>query len=382
MQIVAMVATLAIVPPALADGMPAIKTSASNTLPSCVTPGRMQAFLEQRNPKLDRRFKSIASDYQRLGADLGVRWDFAFFQMLLETGQLSFADGARASGVKPAQNNFAGLGATGDNVSGETFPDVATGVRAHLEHLLLYAGDKLASPVADRTRKVQEWGVLAPWQKGLTHPVTFGDLVQQWAPKSKTYANRLEQIAEAFTMGACAKSDPHPELMPSNAPQPSSGPPAVAAAAAAAPSMTYDMTSATAIEKLSGAELARRAMTQGGDNRTGLGTGAIALQPRPDASTREPSPPAAPVAPAVGAATPSAQKCRVWTASYGGRRAVIVKSVIDQVANFTVLDVNEGQEAREAEAFISAYAKGGTVAGEFTTQDKALEKAFELCPEG
>ena len=61
---------------------------------------------------------------------------------------------------------------------------------------------------------------------------------------------------------------------------------------------------------------------------------------------------------------------------------MIVKSTIDQVANFTVLDVNEGQEAREAEAFIAAYAKGGAVAGEFATQDKALEKAFELCPEG
>ena len=56
--------------------------------------------------------------------------------------------------------------------------------------------------------------------------------------------------------------------------------------------------------------------------------------------------------------------------------------MIDQVANFTVLDVNEGQEAREADAFIAAYAKGGAVAGEFATQDKALEMAFELCPEG
>ena len=359
--------------------MPAIKLNTGNVVPQCATSGRMQEFLEQRNPKLDSRFKSIAADYQNLGIALGVRWDFAFFQMMLETGQLSFADGARASGVRAAQNNFAGLGANGNNPSGETFPDVATGVRAHLEHLLLYAGDKLVSPVADRTRKVQAWGTLTSWQNSLTHPVTFADLVEQWAPKSKTYAHRLEQIAEAFITSECAKPDPHPALAASSMPQPSQSQPETAAVL---PPVTQDMTSATAVEKLSGAELARRAMALGNDTKTGLGSAAKALQPRPEASGREPNPQSAPAAPAASAATPSAQKCRVWTASYGGRHAVIVKSVIDQIANFTVLDVNEGQESREAEAFIAAYAKGGMIAGEFTTQDKALEKAFEMCPEG
>jgi hypothetical protein len=76
------------------------------------------------------------------------------------------------------------------------------------------------------------------------------------------------------------------------------------------------------------------------------------------------------------------QKCRVWTASYGGARSVIVRSVTDGVVNFTVLDVNAGQEKREAAAYIGAFAKGGTLAYEFPTQAKALEKAFDLCPEG
>ena len=52
------------------------------------------------------------------------------------------------------------------------------------------------------------------------------------------------------------------------------------------------------------------------------------------------------------------------------------------MTNFTVLDVNEGDETREAEAYIAAYAKDGGVAGEFNNQSKALDKAFELCPEG
>jgi hypothetical protein len=83
-------------------------------------------------------------------------------------------------------------------------------------------------------------------------------------------------------------------------------------------------------------------------------------------------------------ATPPAanQKCRVWTASYGGQKSIIIRSVSDQVVNFTVLDVNVGSESREAAAFIAAYAKNGRVAGEFSSQAQALDKAFELCPEG
>jgi hypothetical protein len=90
---------------------------------------------------------------------------------------------------------------------------------------------------------------------------------------------------------------------------------------------------------------------------------------------------AKPMAPPPAAGTPT-QKCRVWTASYGGQKALIIKSVIDRIVNYTVLDVNEGAEKREADAFISAYAKDGAIAGEYGNQSQALDKAFELCPEG
>mgnify|MGYP003348328964 CR=1 FL=1 len=92
------------------------------------------------------------------------------------------------------------------------------------------------------------------------------------------------------------------------------------------------------------------------------------------------------VAAAAAAAVPPksqpAAKCRVWTASYGGQKSVIIRSNADQLVNFTVLDVNEGQENRETEAYISAYAKGGQKIGDFSNQGSALEKAFQLCPEG
>ncbi len=416
--------------PALAEGLPAIKVSAANAVAACATPGRLQAYLEARNPALDARFKSIAIDYMREGEALGIRWDTAFFHMILETGQLSYKNGNRAGDVKPTQNNFAGLGATG-GVPGESFPDVATGVRAHLQHVLLYAGEKLDNPVAERTRKVQEWGVLTDWHKGFKQPITFADLASKWAPKSKAYVESFEQVAEKFTSEQCKKADPHPEY--------------VAAARGAAGTQIAAVVPVTAeiSEKVSGVALARQAPVVGDGAKSGLGvtlgvplgatagvkilnapavveapaaveppaapqapaaksaaaqakpavtkTAAVgampkAVAPQPEISAIPPTAPqsalqAVPAAPTAAPAVPASQ-CRVWTASYGGQRAVIVRSVIDSVANFTVLDVNEGQEAREAEAFIAAYAKGGSLAGEFANQNKALEKAFELCPEG
>ena len=74
--------------------------------------------------------------------------------------------------------------------------------------------------------------------------------------------------------------------------------------------------------------------------------------------------------------------CKVWTASYGGGHSVIIRARADQQDNYTVLDVNEGSEKREAEAYISAYAKGGKTVGEFANPSQALDKAFELCPDG
>ena len=72
----------------------------------------------------------------------------------------------------------------------------------------------------------------------------------------------------------------------------------------------------------------------------------------------------------------------MWTASYGGQRAVIIKASGSGTVNYTVLDVTESNEKREVDAYIAAYAKGGEKVASFPTQTKALNKAFELCPEG
>ncbi|MEO0810641.1 MAG: hypothetical protein AAFW82_08415, partial [Pseudomonadota bacterium] len=76
------------------------------------------------------------------------------------------------------------------------------------------------------------------------------------------------------------------------------------------------------------------------------------------------------------------KKCRVWTASYGGQKAVIIRSSDASHINYTVLDVNPEREQEETTAYIAAYAQGGEKIDEFSSQTLALDKAFKLCPEG
>src|SRR5258707_11368327 len=80
---------------AAAAGLPEIRTTANNTVPECVTPGRLTDYLKSRNPDLSPRFDSVPTEYMRLGEKLGVRWDFAFYQMILETGALKYRNGSR-----------------------------------------------------------------------------------------------------------------------------------------------------------------------------------------------------------------------------------------------------------------------------------------------
>jgi hypothetical protein len=437
--------------PASAASLPQVQLSKTNKVPACATPGRLMGFLENRNRNIDGRFSTIAADYMRIGDELKIRWDIAFFQMMLETGNLTFKGDVSAS-----QNNFAGLGATGKHVPGESFPDVATGVKAHLQHLLLYAGVHLDHPVAERTRKVQEWGVLTSWQKSLKGPINYDQLAQQWAPTSHRYSREISGLAEAFYGSPCRGPDPQPELLalarPGSAPaKANAADPKVASAddAPAADATAAEATASNATDtsaKPSGAELAKRAVEEARKNgsfvRAGLGaesllpaddTPAVAVgEPAPTEKTQPPvkiinastsgddasgddnrgPADAAPVEPtkkppvkkvqtaALGDGTKAAmmsaftQKsaktlapaprttCKVWTASYGGGHSVIIKARADNQDNYTVLDVNEGSEKREAEAYIAAYAKGGKPVGEFTNPSQALDKAFELCPDG
>lgn len=202
---------------AQAAALPPILASADNTVPKCVRPDALMDFVAQRNalrspPRaIEPRFANLATLYQRIGQCVardpdrcvGVRWDYAFFQMLIETNYLTFRrpDGV-PGGVPASDNNFAGVGATVPGRPGERFKDVATGVLAHLQHVLMYSTTRIPDPVARRTRQVQD--DVQQIMRKLHRPVTFADLAREWTGTDKnTYGAEMARMAEKYSAEFC-----------------------------------------------------------------------------------------------------------------------------------------------------------------------------------
>jgi mannosyl-glycoprotein endo-beta-N-acetylglucosaminidase len=191
--------------------LPEIISSRENRVPDCVTPERLMEFVSTRNhniipPRIfDQKFSNVASLYKESGECveiqpgkcIGIRWDYAFFQMLVETNFLLFT-----GGVKPEDNNFAGIGATIAGKPGERFHSVREGILAHLQHLLVYAGISILNPVAQRTKKVQNeiHKVMARFRRA----ITFSDLAILWTGTSEaTYEASVKRIAKAYSDKFC-----------------------------------------------------------------------------------------------------------------------------------------------------------------------------------
>jgi len=208
-----------------AAALPRIVASADNPVPKCVVPESLMDFVAERNARrqppraIEPRFANIATLYQRIGLCVdrlpdkcvAVRWDYAFFQMLIETNYLTFRrpDGVPA-GVPASDNNFAGVGATVPGKPGEHFKDVATGVLAHLQHVLMYSTARIPNPVAKRTRQVQN--DVQDIMRKLHRPVTFADLAREWTGTDKnTYGAMMQRLAEKYTANYCrgqARNEP------------------------------------------------------------------------------------------------------------------------------------------------------------------------------
>lgn len=202
-----------------ASPLPPIIATEGNAVPSCVTPAALMRFVEERNAPLHRtidpRLRNIALLYREIGSCVarppekcvGVRWDYAFFQMLIETNYLTFRrpDGTPAS-MSAQDNNFAGVGAAVAGKPGEHFGDAATGVLAHLQHVLMYATVRIPAPVARRTRLVQD-DVQAVMRR-LHRPVTYTDLAREWTGVGKSrYAEEMRRLAERYSARFCRGQD-------------------------------------------------------------------------------------------------------------------------------------------------------------------------------
>ena len=120
----------------------------------------------------------------------GVKTEVLFAQVMHETGGLQFG-----GDVKAEQCNFGGMGATGNGVSGETFKDVRTGLRAQVQHLKAYASkDNLKNPCEDSRFKWVTRGT-APYIEWLSIPNNpYG---KGWATDTK-YAAKLLNIINSL----------------------------------------------------------------------------------------------------------------------------------------------------------------------------------------
>ncbi len=308
---------------AYAAQLPHIRLSKTNEVPACVTPDALMAFTRSRNQNLDPRYNDIARWYRHWGRTWEVRWDYAYFQMLLETNYLQYRRGNGKRGdVKPHQNNFAGLGATGGGVPGDSFPDIKTGVLAQIQHLVAYSGQLMTNPTAPRTKLKQSDIVYA--SKRLRRPVRYSDLTRRWAA-DRRYHYKIKAIADRFTKNFCH-----------NRRAPASRQPILA-------STTFWPSTPTW----------KPAITRSND---------IAPTPRP---------------------VPRRIQCQISKASYGGQKTVLIRAPKHRKIHYTALSLIEGPEERRlTHRFINAHAKGGVVIGTFPTQAAALRRASSLCPTG
>ncbi len=322
-----------------AQALPPIRIVAGNEVPKCVTPAKLMAFLRGRNTNLDPRFARIAEWYKFHGERWRVRWDYAFYQMALETNFLTYRrPNGRWGDVDPKQNNFAGLGTTGGGVPGDSYPDVKTGVLAQIHHLIVYSGERLSNPAGHRTRKKQ--GVILRLSRPIAarRLVTFQDLSGRWAVDKK-YGRSIEFLATRFRQRYCGGRPEQALERRAN----------LYGNAAGGRNATQWSTE-TLVTASAQSTSAPRAMQLGGQS-------AARRLPRQ-----------------------TVKRCSVAIASYGGDRAVLIEAVANGERTFTALNVEPAQAETMVDAFIKSYARGGRAVGTYANRRDALTAAFKLCP--
>lgn len=152
---------------------------------AAATEEQMLAYLLRRNPKpkLTGTPEELVHAYYEEAEHEGVRADLALAQAFKETGFFAYG-----GDVNWKQNNFCGLGATGNGAKGLSFPDLRTGARAHIQHLLAYSRkEPPRSPIADprydliRANRPDIYGQLTHWTQ----------LNGVWAVPGKNYGQEI-----------------------------------------------------------------------------------------------------------------------------------------------------------------------------------------------
>jgi hypothetical protein len=137
----------------------------------------IDAFLKSKGCPEYARLYSIA------GERWGVRWDMAVFQSCLETGYWKFG-----GDVKVQQNNFAGIGARGGGVPGDSFATPALGIEAQVQNLALRAGKFI--PAAD---------IISPYVQKNYELISKRN-TKTWEELSGTYAADVNYHQKVFAI--------------------------------------------------------------------------------------------------------------------------------------------------------------------------------------
>ena len=141
----------------------------------------------------------IAKTFFELAPKYGIDPLRAIAQSILETGWFKFV----GSSVKPTQNNYCGLGATGGGVAGASFSTIEDGVRAQLQHLYAY-GCKDALPegetvIVDPRFKYVTRGLAEYWEQLAGRwavPGFDGDSPALSMQNGTTYGQKIDKIFE------------------------------------------------------------------------------------------------------------------------------------------------------------------------------------------
>ena len=121
-----------------------------------LTKNQMLQDIYSRCTRLTKKEMNEFVEYVIQEANIeGVDHDVAYALMMLETNYLNFG-----GDVKPDQNNFGGLGATGNGVPGLSFETVQIGVRAVVQHIKAYGSkENLVQALVDPRFKYVERGL-------------------------------------------------------------------------------------------------------------------------------------------------------------------------------------------------------------------------------
>jgi N-acetylmuramoyl-L-alanine amidase len=140
----------------------------------------LDTFVQKVNPNAP----VLGEIYETIGKVYGIRGDVAYAQAIHETNYFRFT-----GVVKPEQNNYAGIGATGGSVSGASFVTPEEGVLAHIQHLFAYASK---DPLPEGYQKVD------PRFDLVTRGIAYGwtDLNGRWAVPGEQYGQLILKLYE------------------------------------------------------------------------------------------------------------------------------------------------------------------------------------------